>query len=73
MSSRLASTMTVTAADITTAGKLGEAETSALSDKYKSVLYLATDKGADKGIEPNGFASLRGLTTRHLPVDVKVS
>ncbi|EKU22823.1 ethylmalonic encephalopathy 1 [Nannochloropsis gaditana CCMP526] len=70
-SSRLASTMTVTAADITTAGKLGEAETSALSDKYKSVLYLATDKGADKGIEPNGFASLRGLTTRHLPVDVK--
>jgi len=64
--------MTVTAADITTAGKKSEAEASTISDKYKGVLYLATDNGADKGIEPNGFTSLQGLPARHVPVDVKV-
>ncbi len=51
---------------------MSEAEASALSDKYKGVLYLATDTGADTGIESNGFASLKGLEARHVPVDVKV-
>lgn len=69
---RSTTTMTVTAADITTAGKMSEAEASTLSDKCKGVLYLATDTGADKGIEPNGFASLKGVEARHVPVDVKV-
>ena len=69
---RSTTSMTVTAADITTAGKLSETEATALSDKYKGLLYLATDNGADKGIEPNGFASLQGVAARHVPVDVKV-
>ena len=51
---------------------MSEAEASALSDQYKGVLYLATDTGADRGIESNGFASLKGLEKRHIPVDVKV-
>lgn len=66
-------TMPVTALpDLTTCGKMEEAEAAALSEKYKGVLYLATDNGADKGVEPNGFASLQGLAARHVPVDVKV-
>lgn len=45
----------------------------------KSVLYLATDKGADKGVEPDGFATLQthagasgAQALKHVPVDVKV-
>ena len=66
--------MTVTAADITTTGKLADVK-DASSEKYKGILYLATDQGQDKGLEPNGFAGLAslGLPTRQVPVDVKVS
>lgn len=45
----------------------------------QSVLYLATDQGADKALEPDGFATLQGSAgtsgaqaLKHIPIDVKV-
>lgn len=73
-SARLPLKMTVTAADITTSGKIADVNNVG-SEKYKGILYLATDQGQDKGLQPNGFAGLTslGVPTRQVPVDVKVS
>ncbi len=67
--------MVATADHIATSGKLSEDATNNLQGKYASCLYLATDAGTDKGVEPTGFvalASVSGVAARHVPVDVKV-
>lgn len=55
------------------------ASTHAHPHPTQSVLYLATDQGADKALEPDGFATLQASAgasgahaLKHVPMDVKV-
>jgi protein tyrosine phosphatase (PTP) superfamily phosphohydrolase (DUF442 family) len=57
-------------------GRLDEGAGLEMVGKYRSILYVATDKGDDVALAPNGFGSLEALArpghceVRHVPLTV---